>query len=126
MSQHPIVHIEITAKDREAAASSIPIFSGWKVEQLPEMNYATFEAEGGPGGGFNPVENNQPAPVMVYIDTDDIDATLKKSRNWAVRCSVRRMRSRYGPVSSSPIPPATPWLLASDDGAARRLTTDTG
>jgi uncharacterized protein len=78
MSQHPIVHIEIAAKDREAAGKFYSDIFGWKVEQLPEMNYATFEAEGGPGGGFNPVENNQPAPVMVYIDTDDIDATLKR------------------------------------------------
>ncbi len=78
MSQHPIVHIEITAKDREAAGKFYSEIFGWKVQQLPEMNYATFEAEGGPGGGFNPVENNQPAPVMVYIHTDDIDATSKR------------------------------------------------
>jgi predicted enzyme related to lactoylglutathione lyase len=78
MSQHPIVHIEIAAKDREAAGKFYSDVFGWKVQQLPEMNYATFEAEGGPGGGFNPVENNQPTPVMIYIDTDDIDATMQK------------------------------------------------
>lgn len=78
MSQHPIVHIEISARDREAAGKFYSEVFGWKVQQLPEMDYATFEAEGGPGGGFNPVENDQPAPVMVYINTDDIDATLQK------------------------------------------------
>jgi uncharacterized protein len=78
MSQHPIVHIEISVQNRETAGKFYSDVFGWKVEQLPEMNYATFEAEGGPGGGLNPVENNQPAPVMVYIDTDDIDATLQK------------------------------------------------
>jgi uncharacterized protein len=78
MSQHPIVHIEISAKNREVAGKFYSDVFGWKVQQLPEMNYATFEAEGGPGGGLNPVENNQPAPVMVYIDTDDIDGTLQK------------------------------------------------
>lgn len=78
MPQHPIVHIEIAAKDREAAGKFYSDVFGWNVQQMPEMNYATFEAEGGPGGGLNPVENNPPAPVMVYINTDDIDATLKK------------------------------------------------
>jgi predicted enzyme related to lactoylglutathione lyase len=78
MSQHPIVHIEIAAKNREVAGKFYSDVFGWKVQQLPEMNYATFEAEGGPGGGLNPVENNQPTPVMVYIDTDNIDATLHK------------------------------------------------
>ena len=78
MPQHPIVHIEIAAKDRETAGKFYSEIFGWKVQQLPEMNYATFEAEGGPGGGFNPVENDPPAPVMAYIHTDDIDATLKR------------------------------------------------
>jgi predicted enzyme related to lactoylglutathione lyase len=78
MSQHPIVHIEISAKDREVAGKFYSDVFGWKIQQLPEMNYATFEAEGGPGGGLNPVENNQPAPIMVYIHTDDIDASMQK------------------------------------------------
>jgi predicted enzyme related to lactoylglutathione lyase len=78
MTQHPIVHIEIAVKDREAAGKFYSDVFGWKVQQLPEMNYATFEAEGGPGGGLNPVENNQPSPVMVYINTDNMDVTLEK------------------------------------------------
>lgn len=77
MSQHPIVHIEISAHDREAAAQFYSQVFGWKVNQIPEMNYATFEAEGGPGGGFNPVSPENPAgTVTVYISTDDIQATL--------------------------------------------------
>ncbi|MEJ2599725.1 MAG: VOC family protein [Anaerolineales bacterium] len=78
MPQHPIVHIEIAAKDREAAGKFYSEVFGWNVQQLPEMNYATFEAEGGPGGGFNPVDNKPPAPVVVYINTDNIDTTLKR------------------------------------------------
>jgi predicted enzyme related to lactoylglutathione lyase len=42
------------------------------------MNYTTFDAEG-VGGGFNPVQENNPAgTVLVYIQTDDIEATLAK------------------------------------------------
>jgi len=79
MSKHPIVHIEFSAKDREAAGRFYGSIFGWKVQQMPEMNYATFEAEGGPGGGFNPVGDDTPAgTVLVYIETDDIEATLKK------------------------------------------------
>ena len=78
MSQHPIVHIEIAAQDREAASQFYSDVFGWKVQQLPEMNYATFESEGGPGGGFNPVENDPVGPVIVYINTDDLDTSLKK------------------------------------------------
>jgi predicted enzyme related to lactoylglutathione lyase len=79
MSNHPIVHIELSANDREAAAAFYAKIFGWKIEQMPAMNYATFEASGGPGGGFNPVGKDNPAgSVIVYIATDDIPATLKQ------------------------------------------------
>jgi len=81
MAQHPIVHIEIAAQDREAAGKFYSDVFGWKVQQLPEMKYATFEAEGGPGGGFNPVENNPFGPIIVYINTDDLDASLQKIKD---------------------------------------------
>jgi predicted enzyme related to lactoylglutathione lyase len=77
MSKHPIVHIEFSAKDREAAGKFYGEIFGWKIEQMPQMNYATFDAEGGPGGGFNPLTEDSPAgTVTVYIETDDIEATL--------------------------------------------------
>ena len=79
MSQHPIVHIEFSAKDREAAGQFYSEAFGWQIQQIPEMNYATFEAKGGPGGGFNPVNDQNPAgTILVYIDSKDIDADLIK------------------------------------------------
>ncbi|MGD2157275.1 MAG: VOC family protein [Anaerolineales bacterium] len=79
MAKHPIAHIEFSARDREEAGKFYSEVFGWKVQQMPEMNYATFEAEGGPGGGFNPVTEDYPAgTIFVYIQTDDIEATLKE------------------------------------------------
>ena len=77
MSKHPIIHIEISSNDREVDAQFYNELFGWKFQQMPEMNYATFEAEGGPGGGLNPVADYNPAgTVTVYVETDDIKATL--------------------------------------------------
>jgi predicted enzyme related to lactoylglutathione lyase len=43
------------------------------------MNYSTFTAEGGSGGGFNPVGENFPSGrVMVYINTPDLKDSLEK------------------------------------------------
>ena len=79
MSQHPIIHIEFSASDREDAGRFYNDVFGWQIQQMPEMNYATFEAQGGPGGGFNPVDEQNPAgTILVYIDTKDINADLKK------------------------------------------------
>lgn len=79
MPNHPIVHIELSAINREAMGKFYEDLFGWNVDQMPDMNYAVFEAEGGPGGGFNPVSEQYPAgTVMVYIHTDDLDASLSK------------------------------------------------
>ena len=77
MFAHPIVHVEISAKDRVAAANFYNDVFGWEVEQMPEMNYATFKASETLGGGFNPVTKENPAgTVLVYIEADDIEGTL--------------------------------------------------
>jgi predicted enzyme related to lactoylglutathione lyase len=75
--KHPVVHIEISAKDRKDAAKFYHDVFGWQVEQIPDMDYATFNPGEGVGGGFNPVTKENPAgTVTVYIGTDDIEATL--------------------------------------------------
>ena len=82
MSEHHIVHIEFSAKDLEAAGKFYSELFGWETVQIPEMNYATFETGDNVGGGFNPVADTNPAgTVMVYIDTDDIDASLAKAES---------------------------------------------
>lgn len=82
MSKHIITHIEFSAQDRESAGKFYSDLFGWEVQQVPEMNYATFETGGEVGGGLNPVTDTNPAgTVTVYIATDDIDATLKKAES---------------------------------------------
>jgi predicted enzyme related to lactoylglutathione lyase len=83
MSEHHVVHVEFSAEDRETAAKFYIDLFGWKFEQIPEMNYATFDAgDKNIGGGLNPVtDTNPPGTVMVYIGTDDIDASLTKAES---------------------------------------------
>jgi len=82
MSNHPIVHVEFSAKDRAEAASFFSKLFGWKTQDMPEMNYATFDPGSPPGGGFNPVSDQVKAgDVIVYVGTDDIDAPLAKAES---------------------------------------------
>ena len=79
MSKHPIVHIEFSAANLSAAVEFYGNLFGWETEQIPEMNYATFDPGTPPGGGFNPLSDQVKAgDVLVYVATDDIDATLAK------------------------------------------------
>lgn len=83
MSNHPIVHIEIPGNDTKAASKFYEDTFGWKIETDPNFDYHMFQAEGGPGGGFvKPGENMgvsyKAGEVLIYIGTDDIDASLAK------------------------------------------------
>ncbi len=78
MSKHPIVHIELSAKDRQESAKFYSSVFEWQMQHVDEMNYTNVSTgQEGLGGGLNPVGENVPAgTVTVYIGTDDIDATL--------------------------------------------------
>lgn len=86
MTAHPIVHIEFSAKDPQAASTFYAEAFGWQVQTDPHYNYHMFQAEGGPGGGFvqadTPADGGtmryKPGEVLVYIGSDDIDADLRK------------------------------------------------
>jgi uncharacterized protein len=72
--------VELSSADRERDAKFYHDLFGWEIQQMPEMNYATFASgKDEVGGGFNPVDANSPAgTVMVYINTDDITESLRK------------------------------------------------
>lgn len=78
MSKRNVVHVEIPAVDVEAAGRFYQELFGWKLQHVPEMNYTMWEDGRGAGGGFPQVSEENPAGrVLVYIDSDDIEADLK-------------------------------------------------
>jgi len=79
MSKRNIVHVEIPSANVESAARFYQDLFGWKIQPVPEMNYTMWEAGNGDEyGGFPLVSDDNPAgQVLIYIDSDDIDADLK-------------------------------------------------
>ncbi len=80
MAAHPIVHVELSAQDPAASSKFYADVFGWKIDRDPNFDYYMFAVEGGPGGGFVKPDGRmyKQGDVIVYLDTDDIDATLKK------------------------------------------------
>jgi len=80
MATYPVNHLEISASDPNAAAEFYSKVFGWKIEVEESMNYVQFAAEeGGIGGAFTEVDENNPAGTLVpYVTTDDIQASLEK------------------------------------------------
>ena len=78
MSKRNVVHVEIPAVNLEGAGKFYESLFGWKISHMPEMNYTMWEAGDGSGGGFPEVSADNPAgQVLVYIDSDNIEADLK-------------------------------------------------
>jgi predicted enzyme related to lactoylglutathione lyase len=78
MEGHPIIHVEFSAKDRKALSKFYADVFGWEVEHIDQIDYTTFKAGDGLGGGFNPVnETTPPGTTTVYIATDDVTVSLK-------------------------------------------------
>ena len=79
MSKHNIVHIEIPTANPDESGKFYQQLFGWKITPVPEMNYTLWEPETGPGGGFTQVgKDSKVGEVIVYVDSDDVEADLKK------------------------------------------------
>lgn len=79
MSKRAIVHVEIPATNRDRSAKFYADLFGWDFQHLGDpMNYTTFQA-GNTGGGYPDIgENTKAGDVRIYIDSEDIEADLKK------------------------------------------------
>ena len=76
-----IVHFEINAKDANRAKRFYTSLFGWKYKdsEVPGIEYYVIDGAN-PGGAINPMQQD-PGPV-VYFDTDDIDASIAKVRDY--------------------------------------------
>ena len=82
MIKRNIVHIEIPTSNAKESAEFYEKLFGWHMEHVEKMDYTMFDPHEGPGGGFTQVdENTKPGDVVIYINSDDIEADL----NWCGR-----------------------------------------
>ncbi len=74
-------HIELTTDDTGKAREFYGALFTWKFQDMPmgESSYIMFEPGTGPGGGMmaKPMPD-APTMWMVYVQVEDLDATLAK------------------------------------------------
>jgi len=80
MTNRSIVHIEIPAKGRADLAKFYAEMFGWEVQAMDDkgMEYTIWQSGNIRGGFPDSDDNYKPGDVIVYIDSKDIDADLKK------------------------------------------------
>lgn len=82
MTKRNVVHIEIPTRNGKESAEFYQKLFGWHTEAFPEMNYTTWDAYKGPGGGFSPIDQGAKAgEILIHINSDDIEADLKEAES---------------------------------------------
>lgn len=79
MPEHPICHVEIPASDPATLSRFYAAVFDWQMQADLASNYHMFQPQLGPGGAFvmaDDTTGRQIGQVLMYIATDDIDATL--------------------------------------------------
>lgn len=74
-----IVHIEIPAANREATAKFYSELFGWEYEHTEQpVPYTTFQTGSVAGGFTEPRDDFKVGQPLLYIESDDIVADLKR------------------------------------------------
>lgn len=80
MTNRGVVHIEIPTKDAKQSGDFYHQLFSWHVEREPNMDYTMWDPSEGPAGGFTKIsEGAKVGEVLIYINSEDIDADLKKA-----------------------------------------------
>jgi uncharacterized protein len=80
MTKRNIVHVEIPTKNGKESGEFYEKLFGWHIEHDEQMDYTMWDPHEGPGGGFSQVdENTKPGDVLIYVNSEDIEADLKQA-----------------------------------------------
>ncbi len=87
MDKRPIMHIDIPTADCEATGWFYSELFGWEVNHEPTFTWFKI---GNIGGGFPDLNSDlapviavfKPGDMVLYVPSDDIDATRGASRQW--------------------------------------------
>jgi uncharacterized protein len=88
---HRFGHIEIPTTNFNKAKNFFGKVFDWTFEDRPEMEYVLFKTGGPPNGGFYLVKKMpKKGQVNVYIEVEDIDATLKEIKKAKGKVLLKR------------------------------------
>ncbi|RPI06894.1 MAG: VOC family protein [Ignavibacteriae bacterium] len=96
---HAFGHIEIPTTNLENAKKFFGAVFGWTFSYIPEIDYTLLHTGKHPNGGFEIVKRlPKKGQVSIYIETGDIDSTLKAVRK--ARGKVLMKKTPVGTMGS--------------------------
>ncbi len=78
---NPFVHVELETKDLEKSKTFYSSMFGWKLEEMPGMDYTMINVGKGTGGGMmKKPDPSIPDLWLPYILVEDVSASTKKAK----------------------------------------------
>lgn len=87
----PVLHFEIVSQDNDQQMAFYTDLFGWKIDADNPFNYGMIDAGdngGGIGGGMGGAMGDTPPYITVYVEVEDVEATLTKAESLG---ATRRM-----------------------------------
>lgn len=82
-----ICHVEIPSKNFEMAKKFYSEVFGWECSYIADLDYMTFKTPDGIGGGFDKDREISLNPgIAIYIEVEDIEATISKAEETGGNC----------------------------------------
>jgi len=78
MKSGSIVHVEIQSNDTPASARFFKSVFGWKIREVPEMQYTMWNPPSGPAGGFTPPQGGMGPGTLNHILSAAIEKDVRK------------------------------------------------
>jgi len=113
-----VVHVEIGAEDADRAQSFYSGVFGWQIgpPMSPEMDYRMFQTGENEGGAIS--GGMTPGNFTVYLDTDDIDASVAKVRELGGAAEDKYAVPGHGWIAVCRDTEGNAFSLWQGDGAA--------
>ena len=73
-----IVHVEIQSNDPPTTTRFFREVFGWKIREMPEMDYTLWNAASGPGGGFMKPQEGMSPGTLNHILSKEIESDARK------------------------------------------------
>ena len=116
MTKRNVVHVEIPAADPAKAGQFYKDLFGWEIQHSAEMNYTMWDSGDGSAGGFNQLSDEfEPGDVLIYVNSDDIEADLKKAESLGAIVVQKKMEI-----------PRIGWFAIFKDPTGNRIALYTG
>jgi len=76
---NPVVHFEVIGKDGARLRSFYSDLFGWKVQHMPEMDYALADTDAGGQGIAGGIGTGEQPMVTFYVQVADPQACLERA-----------------------------------------------